>query len=117
MTSPNPILRKTLVLLERTGRRKKAPIWTVASELLRRPSSSSVEVNLSRIGRIADEGEVLLVPGKVLGFGTIDKKLTVGAFAFSASAKDKIVAKGGTAISLEDLVRQFPDGRGVRLVE
>ena len=32
---------------------------------------------------------------KILGNGTISKKLTVQASAFSASAKEKIVAAGG----------------------
>ena len=32
---------------------------------------------------------------KILGNGTLEKKLTVRATAFSASAKEKIVAAGG----------------------
>ncbi len=36
-------------------------------------------------------------PVKILGGGEIDKKLTVRAHAFSASARDKIEAAGGTA--------------------
>ncbi len=34
---------------------------------------------------------------KILGTGTIDRKLTVKAAAFSASAKEKIEAAGGKA--------------------
>jgi large subunit ribosomal protein L15 len=36
---------------------------------------------------------------KILGNGELTKKLTVSASAFSASAKAKIEAKGGTAKS------------------
>jgi large subunit ribosomal protein L15 len=40
-------------------------------------------------------------PVKVLGRGEISKKLTVRAHAFSASAKEKIEAAGGTAELIE----------------
>ncbi len=41
---------------------------------------------------------------KILGGGELTKKLTVSAHAFSASAKAKIEAKGGTA----ELIKQKP---------
>jgi large subunit ribosomal protein L15 len=41
-------------------------------------------------------------PVKVLGRGDITKKLTVRAHAFSASAKEKIEAAGGTAEPIEE---------------
>jgi large subunit ribosomal protein L15 len=40
-------------------------------------------------------------PVKVLGTGTVDMALQVTVHAFSASAKDKILAAGGTATELE----------------
>lgn len=36
---------------------------------------------------------------KVLGFGSLEKKLTVHAAKFSASAREAIVAKGGEAVA------------------
>ncbi len=117
MTSPNPLLRKTLVLLERAGKEQKAPIWTTASRMLGRTAGTKVEVNLGRLSRLAKEGEALFVPGKVLGFGTIDKKLTVGAWSFSQSARVKISSTGGSALSVEQFVKKYPDGSGVKLVE
>ncbi|HYC12299.1 MAG TPA: 50S ribosomal protein L18e [Nitrososphaerales archaeon] len=117
MTSSNPLLRRTVVLLERAGKEEKARVWSAASKLLNGPTSSKVEVNLGRISRIAKEGEAIFVPGKVLGSGIIDKKVTVGAFTFSASARNKIAATGGSALTVDQFVKKFPDGRGVKLVE
>ncbi len=117
MTSSNPILRRDQVLLERMGKEQKAPIWSKASRLLGAPAGTKVEVNLSRLSRVAKAGETIFVPGKVLGSGDIDKKVTVGAFAFSSSAKGKILAKGGSAMSVEDFVKKFPKGSGVKLVK
>jgi large subunit ribosomal protein L15 len=73
-------------------------------------------VNVARLAEVFDEGEHVtperlrehgLVrrgrqPVKVLGNGAIDKALTVSAHAFSASARDKLTAAGG---SVEELPR------------
>ena len=76
-----------------------------------RNSRNIVAVNLSDLERLFDNGAVvdiqaLLDSGvikhtydgvKVLGNGEYTKKLTVKVNAFSASAKEKIEANGGTA--------------------
>lgn len=117
MTSPNPLMRRTLVLLERTGKENGAPIWETASRLLGRSAIAKVEVNLGRLSRIAEDGQALFVPGKVLGSGVMDKKVVVGAFSYSAAARSKIVAQGGSAMSVEQFVKRYPKGSGVKLVE
>jgi large subunit ribosomal protein L15 len=40
---------------------------------------------------------------KILGFGDLNKKLSVTAHAFSASAREKITAAGGSATALREL--------------
>lgn len=117
MTATNPILRHASVMLERAGKKQKAAIWTEASSLLSSPESIRVEVNLGRISRIAGDGEAIFVPGKVLGTGVIERKVTVGAFAFSDSAKTKIEASGGSALTIGEFLKKYPKGSGVRLVK
>jgi large subunit ribosomal protein L18e len=117
MTSPNPLHRQLSVMLERAGREHKAPIWTVAARLLSRPGGTRVEVNLDKMSRMAEEGQAFFVPGKVLGSGLVDKKLVVGAFSFSGSARSKLEAAGGSALSVEQFLKKYPKGSGVRLVQ
>ncbi|HYA56247.1 MAG TPA: 50S ribosomal protein L18e [Nitrososphaerales archaeon] len=117
MTATNPVLRHASVMLERAGKKQKASIWTEASSLLSNPASIRVEVNLGRISRIAGEGEAVFVPGKVLGTGVIERKLVVGAFAFSEGAKSKIEASGGSALTIGEFLKKYPKGSGVRLVK
>jgi len=117
VTPSNPLLRKAAIMLQRASKAKKAPIWNQASKMLVRPASLKVEVNVGRISRIADDGAVLFVPGKVLGSGLLDKKVVVGAFSFSAAALKKIAESGGSAMSVEQLLKKYPDGSGVRLVQ
>jgi len=117
MRATNPVLRHASIMLERAGKKQKAPIWIKASSLLSNPASIRVEVNLGRISRMAGDGEAIFVPGKVLGTGTIERKLTVGAFTFSASAKSKIEASGGSALTIGEFLKKYPKGSGVRLVK
>jgi large subunit ribosomal protein L18e len=116
MKASNPVLRHASVMLERAGKKQKAPIWSEASNLLSNPSKTRVEVNLGRMSRLTDAGEAIFVPGKVLGTGVIDKKLVVGAFSFSSSARSKIEASGGSALSIEEFLKKYPKGSGVKLV-
>jgi large subunit ribosomal protein L18e len=98
------------------GKKQKAPIWKEASLMLSGPTKARVEVNLGRIGRLADAGEAVFVPGKVLGTGVIDRKVIVGAFAFSSAAKSKIEASGGSALTIGEFLKKYPKGSGVKLV-
>jgi len=117
MTAANPVLRHASVMLERAGKKQNAPIWSEASSLLSNPASTKVEVNLGRISRIAEDGAAVFVPGKVLGTGVMERKVTVGAFAFSASAKSKIEASGGSALTISAFLKKYPKGSGVKLVK
>ena len=65
----------------------------------------------------ADPVGLGVVPGKVLGTGNLEKKLNVGAFSFSASARSKIERAGGKTFSVEEFVKKYPAGSGVALVK
>ena len=112
----NIVLRKLVRKLKKAANENNAPIWDYVAELLSRPTRRRVVVNVSRIERYAKEGETIVVPGKVLGAGTLTKKVTVAAYAFSESALLKIRAAGGKAITIEDLIRENPKGSGVRVM-
>jgi large subunit ribosomal protein L18e len=116
VTASNPSKRRAAVLLDKAGKKQKAPIWENASMMLSGEAKTRVEVNIGRISRVAGDGGAVFVPGKVLGTGVIDRKVTVGAFAFSTGAKSKIEASGGSALTVEQFVKKFPKGSGVKLV-
>ncbi len=117
MTTVNPILKSSIVMLERKARREKVGIWRAASEMLARTSSRRVEVNLTRLARLSSDASAIFVPGKVLGSGTFARKLVIGAYSFSASARRKIEGSGGRALSVQEFLEKYPKGRGVLLVE
>jgi len=110
----NPVLRKTVVALEKAGRKNKAPVWTRVAEMVKKGRRSRRQVNLPDLARAA--GKELVVPGKVLGSGEAGKAVTVAALSFSASARQKIVKAGGKALSIKELVESNPTGKGVLII-
>ncbi len=116
LTKDNKILRSAIVLLERKGRSGKNAIWLDAARLLASGTVTWPEVNIARLARIGDASAVF-VPGKVLGTGSLEKKLNVGAFSFWASARSKIEQAGGKAFTVEEFVKKYPEGSGVALVK
>lgn len=71
---------------------------------------------VGKINRYASENEVVVVPGKLLGAGEIEKKVTVAAYRSSGQARDKIEKAGGKSLSIEELVAQNPKGSRVRIM-
>ena len=113
-SDPNLVL--LIDVLKKESREKGAEIWRDIARRLEKPSRNWAEVNLSRLERYANEGDVIVVPGKVLGAGAINKKLTVAAFKFSASAIKKIEEAGGRQLTFAQLMKETPSGRDVRIM-
>jgi len=112
----NPELVRLLVDLRRAARTHDAPLWASVADRLDRARHAVDPVNVGQLERIAAAGETVAVPGKLLADGPLSKPLTVAAVAFSAGAREKIRAAGGSALTLHALLKAKPDGSGVRLL-
>ncbi len=112
----NPQLAHVLVELRRAARTHRAPVWSAVADRLERARHHVDPVNVGQLERLADAEETVVVPGKLLAQGPLSKKLTVAAFSYSAEARTKIHAAGGTALTLSELVQARPDGAGVRIL-
>lgn len=108
----NPQLIRTIEML----RRRKERIWRRVAEDLQKPKRKWRRVNLARINRYTKEGDVVVVPGKVLAFGSLDHKIKIWAFSFSKTAVEKIQRAGGEILRIEALIEQNPRGSGVKLI-
>jgi large subunit ribosomal protein L18e len=112
----NPRLTELIRLLKKTSSENEVQIWRDIAIRLEKSSNNYAEVNVSKINRYAKEGETLLVPGKVLGSGLLDCRVTVAALNFSEAAEDKIAGKQGECITIEQLLAQNPKGSHVRIL-
>ncbi|RDD52243.1 50S ribosomal protein L18e [Nanoarchaeota archaeon NZ13-N] len=112
----NVYLRKLSHILKKSGKESGARIWIYTSDLLSKPTRERVEVNVGKINRLAKDGDIVLVPGKVLGGGKINKKIVIAAWKFSENAVEKIREAGAEAISIEELLRRNPKGSNVKII-
>lgn len=110
----NPILKEMIEDLNQKG--VKAPIWKAVARGLNRPKRSEYKVNLYKLQKLSKPGETIVVPGAVLGSGDIDRKLTIGALNFSASARAKIEKAGGACLTIPELAEKNPKGSKVRII-
>jgi len=113
----NPVFRRQIAVLEKTYRETKKKIWKDLAERLMRSRRQRPSVNLIKINRYAREGEIVAVPGKVLGYGNVDKPLTIAALSYSKNALNKVKLVGGKIITFEDLVKMNKDGKNIRIME
>ncbi|MEM2878254.1 MAG: 50S ribosomal protein L18e [Candidatus Hadarchaeales archaeon] len=112
----NPVLRRLIRELRKSGKENRSRIWSELADRLESPRRMRAEVNLSQINRYTENGAVVVVPGKVLSAGKLNHPVTVAAFKFSNPARRRIVAAGGRAINISELIRENPAGKGVILM-
>jgi len=119
----NPKLDKLIGDLKRIARENSAPVWRDIAKRLEKPRRSYAAVNLSKINRYSAPNDTILVPGKVLSAGVIEKPVTVAALGFSKKAFEKIRKCGegeekgkGKCISIEELAETNPKGSGVKII-
>ncbi len=115
----NPVLQRTIIALERAGRKNPgAGAYYRAAELLRRPTRKRAEVHCSKASAYAGEGKtIILVPGKLLlGRGKIIGKPTIACFTASAGARKAVTAAGGKVETLLSLVASNPNAKGVKVI-
>lgn len=95
---------------------RSSPVWKRVAKDLRKSARLRPAVNIYKIEKIAQEGEVIIVPGKVLSVGDLSKKVHVAALTFSTEARRKIEAAKGKASSIQELLQSNPDTKKVRIV-
>ncbi len=112
----NPVLAALIRELKKQSSVQKVALWDRLAYDLQRPTRNRREVNLSRINRVTQENEVIVVPGKVLGSGVLEHKVTISAFQFSESAREKLQSTGSKIIPLGELIKENPHGKGIRII-
>lgn len=112
----NPYLKQLIENLKKKSLELKTPIWKTIAGKLAKPTRQRIEVNLSDIEKHANNGETVVVPGVVLSAGILTKKISIAAWRFSASAKEKIKNVGGECLTFEQLIERNPKGSNVKII-
>ena len=112
----NPVLISLIHELKKQANEKDKPIWKDIALRLEKPSRNWPEVNLDRINKYTGDKETALIPGKVLSNGELTKKVTIAAWSFSKKSKEKIKESGGETLSIEELMKNNPEGKNIRIL-
>jgi large subunit ribosomal protein L18e len=112
----NPLLITLIQELKKQAYENDVAIWKDIALRLEKPSRSWPEVNLDKINRYIRENETALVPGKVLSTGNLTKKVSIAAWSFSEKSQEKIKKAGGKCMSIEDLLKNNPKGKDIRIL-
>ncbi|OKY77121.1 MAG: Ribosomal protein L18E [Candidatus Methanohalarchaeum thermophilum] len=116
MSKKNPRIRKLVKKLKQKSHQEGTKIWKDIAERLEKPRSNYSEVNISKINRHVKEGEDIIVPGKVLGSGRLEKPVNIAALDFSDTAITKIKQADGEHLSIEELIQKNPKGSGITII-
>jgi large subunit ribosomal protein L18e len=108
----NENLQHLIKELKKVSLENKAPIWKRIALELERPSRQRRSVNLYHIDKHVEDGDVIVVPGKVLATGELKKHVKIAAWSFSEQAANKIK----DAISIHELLKENPKGKNVRII-
>jgi large subunit ribosomal protein L18e len=112
----NPQLIQLIGMLKKESREKQAPIWLDVADHLSKTRTQRVAVNLSQLNRHTKKADVVVIPGKILGTGTIDHSVTVASFGISDKAKTKLEAAKAKLITIPELMEKNPKGSNVKII-
>ncbi len=109
-------MQRLIAELKQASRENNAPVWGAVAEDLERPARSQAIMNLAKLNRFTAQGDVVVVPGKLLGDGELAHQITIAALGFSASASAKLKSSKATVTSITELIKKDPKGKTVRVL-
>lgn len=95
---------------------KKSKNWNKIAQIISGGRRRYSDVNINRIEKESNDGDVIIVPGKVLGNGNLTKKIKICALYFSESAHEKIKQGKSEAVKLIDEIKKNPEAQGVKIL-
>ena len=105
----NPAMKSLVDALK-----KQNKFWLEAAYYLTKPSRQMVSISVGKLSQLTKEGDIVLVPGKVLSDGEIGHKITIAAHAFSEKAIKKL--KGSKVMGIDEMLKTNKEGKGVKLI-
>ena len=95
---------------------KKEEKWKEIAGILSSPRKNKININLDKINKNAKQGEKIVIPGKVLSMGDIDKKISVSALGFSEKAREKLLKAKCEVSTILHEIKKNPGAKGVKIL-
>jgi len=104
-------------LVETVYLANKNKAWKKVAQILSGSSKKMVKINLEKINKNAKDKETIVVPGKVLSVGEIDKNITLIAFGFSEKTKEKLTKTKTSFSYIMDEIKKNPKAKEVKILK
>ena len=88
---------------------KKNKSWIKIAEILSGPRKNRTNLNLEEIDKKVKEEEVVVIPGKILSQGSVNKKIKIIALNFSDKAKEKLLKSKCEISSIIEEIKKNPE--------
>lgn len=110
--------RKTnSVLVETIIACKKNKAWLKIAEILSGPRKNRTNLNLEELNKKIKDEKTVVVPGKILSQGELDKKIKIVALGFSEKAKEKLKKSGTETLIILEEIKKNPEAKGVKILK
>ena len=90
-----------LKTLKKASKENNAPIWAKVADYVQKSRSNQKIVNLTKINQTTEDGNAVVITGKILGTGSILHKVSVSSLSISNSAAKKIIESGGEVLNFQ----------------
>ena len=87
---------------------KKNENWARVAEILSGPRKNRINLNLEEINKKVEEEKIIVIPGKVLSQGSVNKKIKIIALNFSDKAKEKLLKSNCEVSSIVEEIKKNP---------
>jgi len=104
-------------LVETIKTAKKNKRWIEVAAILSGPRKNFVNLNLGEIDNQVKDGEIIVIPGKVLSQGEITKKIKIVALNFSEKAEEKIKKAKMSSSGIAEEIKKNPYAENVRFLK
>ncbi|MCL5804845.1 MAG: 50S ribosomal protein L18e [Candidatus Thermoplasmatota archaeon] len=115
-TKDSTYIKETIETLLKVSRENKSAVWRDIAKRLSGGDRRYASINLGKINKIANEGDVIVIPGSVLGSGVFRKKVTLAGLRASKSAMDKIQASGSRFVTLKEYASSGEKAENVKII-
>ncbi|MGI0062063.1 MAG: 50S ribosomal protein L18e [Nitrosotalea sp.] len=112
----NQIVIQMVKTLRGASKKNNAPIWERLADLALKPTRAKRTMNLGQLDKFISDNDVVVVPGKILGTGSLSHKITLCSFSISTTGAKKIIQSGGKILDISEIIKNHPTGKGVKII-
>jgi len=106
-----------LELVETIRLSRKNVKWQEVAGILSSSRRNKIAMNLEKINKEAKDNETILVPGKILSEGEINKKIKIIANDFSERAEKKLTRSKIKFSRISDEIKTNPEAKSLRILK